>query len=73
MKHILIIKLSKRNKLLHFQNFILRTFLDNLSLEKNLVDSLYFYSPLYVSHRAGVSLTNCHFKEDRLVWLNRTV
>ena len=31
---------------MHFQNFILRTFLDNLSLKKNLVDSLHFYAPL---------------------------
>ena len=37
---------SKRTQLLHFQNFILRTFLDNLSLKKNLVDSLHFYAPL---------------------------
>ena len=34
MKHILTMKSSKRTKLLHFQNFISRTFLDNLSLEK---------------------------------------
>ena len=46
MKHILTIKLSKRTKLLYFQNFISVTFLDNLLLEKNLEDSLYFYAPL---------------------------
>ena len=34
MKHILTLKLSKRNKLLCFQNFISHTFLDNLSLDK---------------------------------------
>ena len=46
MKHILTMKLSKRTKLLYLQNSISRAFLDNLSLEKNLVDSLYFYAPL---------------------------
>ena len=50
MKHILTIKLSKRAKLSYFQNFISFTFLDNLSLEKNLVDSLYFYAPLIRLH-----------------------
>ena len=34
MKHILTMKLSKQNKLSYFHNFISRTFLDNLALEK---------------------------------------
>ena len=46
MKTILKKKLSKRTKLPYFQNFISRTFLDSVSLEKNLVDSLHFYAPL---------------------------
>ena len=37
---------SKRTQMLHFQYFILHTFLDNLLLQKNLVDGLYFYAPL---------------------------
>ena len=50
MKNILTIKLSKRTKLSYFQNFISHTFLDNLLLEKNIVDSLYFYEPLPIFH-----------------------
>ena len=44
---------SNRTQMSHFQNFIPRTFLDNLSLKKNLVDGLYFYAPLVILNVEG--------------------
>ena len=52
MKHILTMKLSKRNKLLYFQNFISRTFLDSLSLEKkSRRQFIFLFTPVLVCQR----------------------
>ena len=56
MKHILTMKSSKRTKLSYFQNFISRTFLDNLSLEKKSCRQFTFLcTPACGPHSSGKS------------------
>ena len=52
-QHILIMKLSKRTQLWHFQHFIPRTFLDNLLLsKKSRRQFIFLFTP---AHTMGLS------------------